>query len=68
VREAGAFGQPRARDAKVLVNDADLIGTPAQGDRALDEAILPVGRLAVVLDLSCARLANVDEGAAGKMG
>ena len=67
VSETGSLLEPRAGDSQILVDDVDLIASPAERDRALDESVLPVRRLAVVLDLSSGRLSHVDEGVAGQV-
>ncbi|HKY39828.1 MAG TPA: reverse transcriptase domain-containing protein [Polyangiaceae bacterium] len=67
VSEAGSLLETRARDPKILVDDVDLIASPAERDRAFDESVLPVRRLAVALDLRSGRLSHVDEGVAGQV-
>ena len=49
--EAGALGEPRAREALVVVDDGDLIAVPAELDGAMDQRVLSLRRLAMVLDL-----------------
>ena len=63
-READALSDAGAGEAQVFVDDRDLLTMPAEGDRAMDEGILPLGRLAVVLDLRGARLPDIDHGSA----
>src|SRR5262249_40407470 len=67
VSKTESFGQPRAGDAEVLVDDAHLIGSPAERDRAVYQTVSALGRFPVVFDLRGARLAHVDEGAACEM-
>ena len=62
--EAGALGDAVGRDAEILVEDRDLVSRPAEVDGALDQGVLPLGRLAVVDDLRGTRLPNVDHGGA----
>ena len=49
--EAGPLGDAVRRDALILVEDRDLFARPAEVDGALDQGILPRGRLAIVEDL-----------------
>ena len=58
--EAGAAGGLGARLAQVVVDDHDLVGVPAQGDRLVLEAVLPPRALGVLLDLEEGRLADVE--------
>ncbi len=60
-REARALGGPGAREAQILVDDRDLFAMPAEVDRAMDEGVLPLRRLAVVFDLRGARLPDIDQ-------
>ena len=46
--EAGALGDAVGGDAEILVEDRDLFSPPAEVDGALDQGVLPLGRLAVV--------------------
>jgi hypothetical protein len=66
--EAGALGDSGARDAQVVVDDHDLVAVPAEIDCAMDQRVLPFGRLPVVLDLRGARLPDVDDGGAMRVG
>src|SRR5664279_1766844 len=51
---------PRARLAKILVNDMDPFTGPAEINSAIHQSILKLGALLVMLDLGHRRLANVD--------
>jgi hypothetical protein len=44
--EAGALGDPRTREAQVVVDDGDLLAVPAEIDGAMDQRVLPLRRLA----------------------
>ncbi len=69
-------GQPRearSRDCagsgqtEVFVDDDNPIGGPAKLTGLMRQGVLSVGRLAVVLDLGAAGLAQIDDGHAGKV-
>ena len=49
------------RRAEIFVDDADLVALPAQRQGSLHQRILAGCRLSVVFDLSCTRLADIDE-------
>src|SRR5262249_50732475 len=59
-REAGAAGGLRPGLAQVVIDDHDLVGVPAQGDRPVLEAVLPPRALGVLLDLEGRRLTDVE--------
>ncbi len=69
----GQAREPRARDGagtgepEILVDDCDALGAPAEIDRLRGKRILPFGRLAIVLNLGSAGLAQIDDGLAGEM-
>lgn len=63
----GQPGEPRSRDKagagepEVLIDDDDAIGGPAEFTGFGGKRILSIGRLAIVLDLGGAGLAQVDD-------
>lgn len=69
----GEAGEARSRDKtgagkpEVLVDDDDAVVGPAKLAGFGGKRILPIGRLAFVLDLGGARLAQVDGGPAEQM-
>ena len=69
----GEPGETRSRDKagagepEILIDDDDAIGGPAELTGSGGERILSIGRLAIVLDLGGAGLAQVDDGHAGKV-
>src|SRR5258708_31451284 len=65
--EPGASHGARAGKAEILIDDDDPFGGPAEVAGLAGERVLPVGRFAIVLDLGGTRLAQVDDGLAGKM-
>ena len=65
--KAAPVCEARARDTEIFVYDLDLITLPYQLHGALDQSVLPLGRLAVVLELGGGGLAYVDEGAAAQV-
>src|ERR1700676_2446859 len=54
-------------EPKILIDDDDAIIGPAKFTGFGGKRILSIGRLAIVLDLGGARLAQVDDGLAGQM-
>ena len=58
-------GDAGAGAAEIVVDHLDR--GPAQGARAIGQAVLPTPALVIVEHLVAGRLANVDEGAAGEM-
>jgi hypothetical protein len=54
----------RSRLAQVVIDDDDALARPAQLDRAIDQAILQLGRLLVVKHLVHGRLPYVHHGGA----
>jgi hypothetical protein len=67
VSKAGALHDSGTGDTEVMIDDLDLLARPTQLESPVYEPILTLGRLAVVLDLRHARLANVDAGTAAEM-
>src|ERR1700757_2677394 len=65
--KAGAGRGPAARQAQVFINDDDPFGGPAELPGLAGERVLPLGRFAIVLDLSGARLTQIDDGMAREM-
>ncbi len=69
----GETGKPRASDRagtgepEILVDDDDAIIRPAEVAGLGREGVLPVRRLAIVLDLGGAGLAQIDNGLTGEM-
>ena len=61
-RKSGARDGAGAGEPEVLVDDDDAILGPTELARFVGKCILPLCRLAIVLDLGCARLAQVDDG------
>jgi hypothetical protein len=61
VGEAGTVREPRSGYAEVLIDDGDVVACPAQVHGTIDKLVLPVGGLAVVLDLRGRRLPDVHE-------
>lgn len=59
--KAGAIrgGGPRA--SEILIDDDDLLAAPAKVARAVRQAVLEPGRLAVVFNLPKGRLADIDD-------
>src|SRR5215469_619262 len=68
VSKAGALGQPRARDAEVLVKNFDLLALPSQLCGAFGQPVLALGGFTIVFDLCGGGLAHIDERAAPQMG
>ena len=70
---SGEAGEARSRNKtgtgkpEVLIYDDDAIIGPAKFMGFGGKCILPIGRLAIVLDLGGARLAQVDDSLAGQM-
>ncbi|HEX6688789.1 MAG TPA: hypothetical protein VF085_09010 [Solirubrobacterales bacterium] len=58
-------GDAGAGTAEIIVNY--FHGGPAQGACAIDQAVLPAAALVIVQNLIVRRLADIDEGAAGKV-
>src|SRR5262249_49661852 len=56
-----AVGAARSREAKVLVDDDDLVARPAQLRSPGAQGVLPLGGLLVVLDLGGGRLPHVHD-------
>src|SRR5947209_664842 len=65
--KAGAGRGSAARQAQVFINDDDPFGGPAELAGLAGERVLPLSRFAIVLDLSGARLTQIDDGMARKM-
>jgi hypothetical protein len=65
--EAAALDDAGPRQAKVFVDDDDLLGRPAKRDRPGGQGILSSCGLAIVLDLSGCRLSEIDVGSAAQM-
>ena len=69
----GEAGETRSRnetgtgEPEILVDDDDAIVGPAKFTGFGGKRILPIGRFAIVLDLSGARLTQVDDGLAREM-
>jgi hypothetical protein len=69
----GEAGEARSRnkagtgEPEILIDDDDAIIGPAKFTGFGGKRILSIGRLAIVLDLGGARLAQVDDGLAGQM-
>src|SRR5580693_8161583 len=55
------------RQTEVLVDDDNPIGRPPKLTGLMRQGVLSIGRLAVVLNLGGAGLAQIDDGHAGKM-
>src|SRR4051812_47538441 len=53
---------PGARLAEILVDNVHTVFGPAEGDSAIDKAILQLGAFLVMLNLRHRRLTNVDVG------
>jgi hypothetical protein len=53
--------------AQVFINDDDPFGGPAELAGLTGERVLPLSRCAIVLDLSGARLTQIDDGMAREM-
>jgi hypothetical protein len=67
VLEPLPVGSRGPRMALVAVDDHDLFGRPAQGDRPLAQRVLTGGGLGVVDHLPQGRLAHIQVGGAGQM-
>src|SRR5437588_615697 len=65
--KAGAGRGSAARQAQVFINDDDPFGGPAELVGLAGERVLPLSRFAIVLDLSGARLTQIDDGMAREM-
>src|SRR5690242_16687049 len=65
--KAGAGRGSAARQAQVFINDDDPFGGPAELAGLAGERVLPLSRFAIVLDLSGARLTQIDDGMAREM-
>jgi hypothetical protein len=51
---------PRAADPEIVIDDEDLVASPAHLDRAFHQSVLPTLALQVLDDLGEGGLANVD--------
>ena len=65
--ETGSRYGSGSRQTKILVDDHDIVGDPSKIGGLVHQSILPVGRLAVVFNLSGAGLAQVDDGHTSQM-
>ena len=63
----GASNCARAGQAKVLIDDDNAVGRPSQVAGLRRQCVLPLSRPTVVLDLSRAGLAQIDDGDAVKV-
>src|SRR5579864_6224187 len=61
-REAGAVGHAGAGNAKIFIDDGDLLWGPAEFTSTVHQAILAGSGLAIVLHLGRGGLTDVDEG------
>ena len=66
-REAGSRHCAGPGQTEVLVDDDNPIGGPSKLAGLMHQGVLSIGRLAVVLDLGRAGLAQIDDGHAGKV-
>src|SRR5499427_3708728 len=65
--KAGAGRGSAARQAEVFINHDDPFGGPAELASLAGQRVLPLSRFAIVLDLSGARLTQIDGGIAREM-
>ena len=65
--EACSRNRAGTREPEILIDDDDAIVGPAKFTGFGGKRILPIGRLAIVLDLGGARLAQVHDSLAGQM-
>src|SRR5262249_34804707 len=65
--KAGAGRGSAAGQTQVFINDDDPFGGPAELPGLAGERVLPLSRFAIVLDLSSARLTQIDDGMAREM-
>jgi hypothetical protein len=60
-REPRPIGEPGAGDPEILVDHDDLLAREPELDRALNQRVLPGGRLDIALDLRLRGLAQIHE-------
>ena len=65
--KAGAGHGSATGQAQIFIDDDDPFGGPAELAGLAGERVLPLGRFAIVLDLSGARLTQIDDGVAREM-